>query len=166
MKRTLQFEFTVDKAANTVVITREFDAELSLVWEAFTKPELLDQWAAPAPFTARTTQMDFRVGGKRVFAMISPDGEEFWSVQAYTSITPKTQFRYLSNFADKAGNPNPNFKGSENAVAFTEADGLPTVKTTIRYETPAVLEMMVSRGFEAGTAATFENLDTVLAEKS
>ena len=50
----LLFDFTVDKAAKTVNITREFDANLSLVWDAFTKAEILDQWVAPKPFTSKT----------------------------------------------------------------------------------------------------------------
>ena len=44
MKTTLLFDFTVDKATKTVFITREFAADLSLVWDAFTKQEILDQW--------------------------------------------------------------------------------------------------------------------------
>lgn len=53
MNNTLLFDFTVDKAAKTVSIVREFDAELSLVWDAFTKAELIDQWIAPKPMTAK-----------------------------------------------------------------------------------------------------------------
>lgn len=74
MSRNLLFDFTVDKAAKTVYITREFDANLELVWDAFTKPELLDQWTAPAPYLSKTKYMNFEVGGKRFYAMVSPEG--------------------------------------------------------------------------------------------
>ena len=67
MTNDLAFEFTVDKAAKTVYITREFDANLHLVWDAFTTAELLDQWAAPQPFRSVTKQMDFKVGGRRLY---------------------------------------------------------------------------------------------------
>src|SRR6187431_1737162 len=89
MTNNLLFDFTVDKAAKTVFITREFDADLSLVWDAFTKAEILDQWIAPRPFTAKTKFMDFKVGGRRFYAMVSPDGKEGWLLQKYTSITTK-----------------------------------------------------------------------------
>jgi uncharacterized protein YndB with AHSA1/START domain len=46
MTNSLLFDFTVDKATKTVLITREFNADLSLVWDAFTTPEILDQWVA------------------------------------------------------------------------------------------------------------------------
>jgi uncharacterized protein YndB with AHSA1/START domain len=92
MTNNLQFEFTLDKEAKTVYITREFDAGLSLVWDAFTKAELLDQWVAPKPWSSRTKHMDFKVGGRRFYAMVSPEGMERWSIQRYTSISPKTNF--------------------------------------------------------------------------
>jgi uncharacterized protein YndB with AHSA1/START domain len=104
MTTNLLFDFTVDKAAKTVFITREFDAELSLVWDAFTTPELLDQWVAPKPWTARTKHMNFEVGGRRFYAMISPEGLERWAIQQYTSITPKTNFKMFNAFADKDEN--------------------------------------------------------------
>src|SRR4051812_15796718 len=71
MKNSLLFDFTVDKAAKTVFIDREFDAELSLVWDAFTKQEILDQWWAPKPWGSKTKIMNFKVGGKRFYAMVS-----------------------------------------------------------------------------------------------
>src|SRR5688572_30070405 len=105
MKNDLLFDFTVDKASKTVTITREFAANLSLVWDAYTKPEILDQWWAPKPFASKTKVMDFKVGGRRFYAMVTPDGQERWQIQRYTSITPKTNFKLTSNFADKDENP-------------------------------------------------------------
>ena len=54
MKNTLLFDFTVDKATKTVFVDKEFDADNDLVWDAFTKQEILDQWWAPTPFTSRS----------------------------------------------------------------------------------------------------------------
>ena len=55
MSDTLAFDFVVDKAAQTVTITREFAADLSRVWAAFTQADLLDQWLPPHPMTAKTS---------------------------------------------------------------------------------------------------------------
>ena len=46
----MKMDFIVDKQTKTVSITKEFAFERSLVWDAYTKPELLDQWWAPKPF--------------------------------------------------------------------------------------------------------------------
>ena len=81
MNNNLQFDFTVDKAAQTVTIIREFAASLDDVWDAFTKAELLDQWVAPEPMISKTKHLNFEVGGRRFYAMVSPDGMERWSVQ-------------------------------------------------------------------------------------
>ena len=56
----LLFDFTVDKATKTIHITREFAADLDLVWDVFTKAEMLDQWGAPKPWRSQTKEMDFR----------------------------------------------------------------------------------------------------------
>src|SRR6476660_7443754 len=92
----LNFDFTFDKSTKTFLVTKEFDAELSLVWDAFTKQEILDQWWAPKPFLSRTKVMNFEVGGRRFYAMVSPEGGERWAIQKYTSISPKTNFKFLN----------------------------------------------------------------------
>lgn len=50
MKSNLLFDFKVDKSTHTMYANREFKADQSLVWDAFTKKELLDQWWAPKPW--------------------------------------------------------------------------------------------------------------------
>ncbi|HNH31346.1 MAG TPA: SRPBCC domain-containing protein, partial [bacterium] len=94
----LQFDFKVDKSTKTVFVEKEFDAELSLVWDAFTKKEILDQWWAPKPYASKTKYMNFKVGGRRFYAMVSPEGQENWHIQDYTSISPKTNFKFFSVF--------------------------------------------------------------------
>lgn len=166
MKNNLLFDFTADKATNTIFVNREFAAELSLVWDAFTKQEILDQWGAPAPWVARTISMDFKVGGRRFYKIISPEGQEHFSVQDYTSISPKTNLKYISGFSDKDENINPEFYGSENNLDFSEANGVTTVRITIKYKTLAILEMMIEKGHKKGLTMTLNNLEKLLATLS
>ena len=164
MTNSLLFDFTVDKATKTVFITREFDAELSLVWDAFTKPELLDQWVAPKPWSSRTKYMNFKVGGKRFYAMVSPEGLERWAIQEYTSITPKTNFKMVNAFADK--DENPELPGSEWDYTFSEQDGKTKVSITIYNESLARLEKMIEMGFTEGFKMSMNNLENLLATLS
>jgi uncharacterized protein YndB with AHSA1/START domain len=163
MNKQLQFDFTVHKATNTIFVKREFAAGLPLVWDAFTKPEILDQWGAPEPWKAETIYMDFRVGGRRFYKMTSPEGQEHFSVQDYTYISPMTHLNYISGFSDKHEQINPAFYGSENSLEFSEADDLTTVNISIRYTSPAILEMMIEKGFREGFTLTMDNLDNLLA---
>ncbi|PZR19256.1 MAG: ATPase [Flavobacterium psychrophilum] len=156
----LLFDFTVDKAAQTVYITREFDADLSLVWDAFTTAEILDQWVAPKPYMAKTKVMDFRVGGRRFYAMVSPDGQERWAIQKYTSISPKTNFKMFNAFADK--DENPELPGSEWDYTFSEENGKTIVRITIYNESLARMEKMIEMGFTEGFKMSMINLENVL----
>lgn len=160
MNNDLLFDFNVDKAAKTVFITREFNAGLSSVWDAFTKPELLDQWVAPAPMRAKTKYMDFKVGGQRFYAMISPDGQELWAIQKYTSITPKTNFKMHNFFADKDGNAE--LQGSEWDYIFSEQNGRTKVSITIFNDSLARLERMIEMGFREGITMALKTLEDIL----
>lgn len=157
----LLFDFTVDKAAKMVFITREFDAEISLVWDAFTKAELLDQWIAPKPFTAKTKYQDFKVGGKRFYAMITPEGQKRWAIQEYTSITPKTNFKMYNAFADEQ--ENPELPGSDWNYNFSEEKGITKVYITVFNESFERMESLLE-GFKHGFTATLINLEELLAK--
>lgn len=161
MNNNLLFDFTVDKASKTVIIKREFDADLSLVWDAFTKAEILDQWVAPKPFVSKTKFQDFKVGGRRFYAMVSPEGYERWAIQQYTSITPKSNFKLFNTFADK--DENPELPGSDWDYTFSEQNGITKVHIAIYNESLARLEKMIEMGFTEGFKMSMVNLENVLA---
>jgi uncharacterized protein YndB with AHSA1/START domain len=164
MNNNLLFDFTVDKAARTATITREFAADQSLVWDAFTKPELLDQWVAPKPWTSKTKYMNFEVGGKRFYAMVSPDGQEMWSIQKYTTITPKTNFKMINAFAD--ADENPQLPGSDWDYNFSAQNGITTVNIIIYNESLERMEKMIEMGFVEGFKMSIDNLENLLAALS
>ena len=158
-------EFVVNKEAKTVEITKDFDAPRDLVWDAYTKPELLDKWWAPKPLTSRTTAMDFEVGGRRFYAMVMPDGQERWAVQKYTSITPKSNFKFFNAFSDE--NENLQLPGSDWDFNFTENGDKTTVHVSIYNESLERMErIMADGGFQKGTEAQLQNLEELLNKLS
>ena len=164
MTINLLFDFTVDKTTNTVFVNRAFEADRSLVWDAFTKQEILDQWWAPKPWVSRTKFMDFKVGGRRLYAMVSPEGEEHWSIQEYTSISPKTNFKLKSAFTDKDENINEEMPGSTWDLNFTDAEGITTVSISIKEKSLASLEQIIKMGFKEGFTMTLNYLETLLKD--
>jgi uncharacterized protein YndB with AHSA1/START domain len=160
MNSNLLFDFSVDKENKTVYMTREFNADLELVWEAWTTAELLDKWWGPKPMVTKTKVMNFEVGGRRFFAMVSPEGQERWFVQKYTAISPKTNFKTYNTFAD--ADENRELPGSDWNYDFSEQNGKTKVSITIYNESLARMERMVEMGAIQGCAAQFENLDEVL----
>jgi uncharacterized protein YndB with AHSA1/START domain len=96
-------EKTVNEKAR-MVVTRVFDAPRALVWKAWTDPQYMMQWWGPKGFTAPFCKMDFRVGGKFLCCMKSPDGQEFWNGGEYHEIVPQEKIVYSLYFADSKGN--------------------------------------------------------------
>ncbi|WP_433815946.1 SRPBCC family protein [Flavobacterium johnsoniae] len=165
MKSNLLMNFTVDKENNTVNVKREFDASLANVWSAWTEPEILDQWWAPAPWKSKTKSMDFKEGGRRLYAMIGPEGEQHWAIADFTSISPKSNFKYLDAFSDSEGNLNTEFPRSDWNVNFSEQDGSTFVDVVIKHEKLSDLEMIIQMGFKEGFTIAMEGLDKIFAEK-
>ena len=166
MNTNLPFDLIVDKTTNTVFVNRAFAAELPLVWDAFTKQEILDQWWAPKPWSSKTKYMKFEVGGRRFYAMVSPEGQEHWSTQDYTAISTMTNFKFVSAFTDKDENKNPEFPGSNWDLAFIETNGVTTVSITIKHTTLSALEQMIQMGFKEGLTMTLNELDKMLGSFS
>jgi uncharacterized protein YndB with AHSA1/START domain len=153
-----QFDFTVDKAKATIYITREFAADLDLVWDAFTKAEILDQWSAPKPWKVRTKEMDFREGGRWRYAMVSPENDLHWSLVEFTKIQPKSGFSTRNTFSDENGKPkNDGFSLVKNS--FEAGAESTTVYIEKIFDNLSTLEFLVARGFKEGMAAALANLD-------
>jgi uncharacterized protein YndB with AHSA1/START domain len=157
----LLFDFTVDKATNTIHITREFAADLDLVWDAFTKAEMLDEWTAPKPWRVRTKEMDFREGGRWLYAMLSPENAAHWSLVEFTEIKPKSSFSSRNSFCDENGGPiNDAFSLTKNS--FKGGTETTTVHIEKKFDKLSTLERMVAGGYKDGLAAGMNNLDEYL----
>nr|WP_294782319.1 SRPBCC domain-containing protein [uncultured Flavobacterium sp.] len=165
MKSDLLMNFSLDKENKTVNIKREFKASLSNVWSAWTDASILDLWWAPSPMLSKTKFMEFKEGGKRLYAMIAPGGEESWGIFEYTSISPKTNFKYSANFCDAEGVPNANFGSSYWDLTFSEEGDSTFVDINITRGSLEELEKVIEMGFKEGFTNALEGLDKILAAK-
>ncbi|TDB67564.1 SRPBCC family protein [Arundinibacter roseus] len=159
MAKNLAFEFLVNKETNTITVRREFAAELPLVWDAYTKSELLDQWWAPKPWKARTKSMDFREGGHWHYAMVGPDGEVHWGLTSYHTIQLHEYFIGIDAFADEQANINHEWPQSSWKIVFTTKHEKTLVENQIIYNDLAQLESTIQMGFKEGLTAALEGLD-------
>src|ERR1700761_8161395 len=87
-----------------MTITRIFDAPRELVWKAWTDPKYVMQWWGPKGFTSPVCKMDFRVGGKFLCCMRTPDGQDFWNAGEYHEIIPHEKIVSSMYFSDSEGN--------------------------------------------------------------
>jgi uncharacterized protein YndB with AHSA1/START domain len=162
MNPHLAFDFTVHKETNTILVTREFNAELPTVWSAFTKAEILDQWWAPQPWKARTKQMDFTEGGYWHYAMVGPEGEEHWAFANFIKIDLHKSYSLKDGFSDADGNVNNELPQSNWDVKFTN-NGLNTlVQITITHNSLQDLESNIQMGFKEGFTIAMDGLDSLI----
>ena len=160
----LLFDFTVDKATATIHVTREFAADLDLVWDAFTKAEILDQWMAPKPWRLKTKEMDFREGGRWLYAMISPENVARYSLVEFVKIEPKSSFTTRNSFSDENGNAiNTGFTSSLTTNSFKAGAGKTTLQIVKKMASLSQLEQFIAGGlYKEGVAMGMRNLDELL----
>jgi uncharacterized protein YndB with AHSA1/START domain len=163
--KNLAFDFTVDKTNKTVNVKREFAAGKNAVWSAWTEKEILDNWWAPKPWKADTKSMDFTEGGKWIYAMRGPEGEEHWSLAEYISIQPKDYFKAMDAFCDSDGNINKDFPQTKWKVDFEEKNEHTLVSIQLNFETIEDLEKLTEMGFKEGFTMAMENLDEIFAKQ-
>ena len=111
-----------------LVLQREIDVPADLVWTAWTEPEHLKQWFAPAPWSITECEIDLRPGGMMRFVMRSPEGQDFPNVGCYLEVTPRERLIWTDALL-------PGYRPSEKpfftAVVTIEARGSGTLYTAI-----------------------------------
>ena len=162
MKADVRFDFLVDKEKSTITIKREFAAKRQLVWDCYTKSELLDQWFAPKPLTTKTKFMNFSEGGHWLYAMVDPDGQEYWGRMDYQTIQPIDNYTSLDGFCDDTGALNPELPRARWNVSFSDAATHTVVETVVSYTSPEALQQVVQMGLKEGLTSTLERLDELL----
>lgn len=158
-------KFTKDPANRKMLIERDFNAPIKLVWKAWTDPEILDQWWAPRPWKAKTKQMDFRVGGYWLYSMNGPEGDQHWSRADYEKILYQHSFSGTDYFCDVEGNMNTELPGMHWHVTFKDASSITKVEVLVSFQSEEEFVKIIEMGFEEGFASAHTNLDELLKEE-
>lgn len=156
-----------------LVITRIFNASPKLIWDEWTKPELVTRWWGPKIFTSPSCKIDFRIGGNYLFCMRSESGPEvwqkgIWSTGVYKQIVPMKKIVFTDSFADENGVVVPSTHyGMEGIpleleviLTFEEVEG---GKTKMTLEHKGMPDHMQEE-CRAGWNESFDKLDEVLAK--
>ncbi|MBO9562134.1 MAG: SRPBCC domain-containing protein [Niastella sp.] len=163
MNTRLQFDFQVNRADNTLRLIREFLAERPLVWDCYTKSDLLDQWFAPKPMSTLTRSMEFKEGGHWHYAMVDVEGNKYWGLTKYVEIKPIDYYTAVDAFSNEQGEINNNLPRARWKVEFSESGGNTIVHTRVQYNSLADLESVIEMGMQEGMRLTLEKLDELLS---
>lgn len=158
----MKTEITTDLKLATFQAKREFNAEVSLVWRAWTEAELLDQWWAPAPWKSETKVMDFRVGGKWIYDMVGPAGERHGGIQFYETIVFEEYFSGKDAFADEDGNINENLPVCKWKNTFIKTEKGTLVISFAQYPNSEALETVIKMGMSEGLTMAHNQLEEIL----
>lgn len=153
---------TKDTATKKIKIERAFDAPRELVWKAWTKSDLLDQWWAPEPWKAETKTLEFKEGGHWLYSMNGPEGERHWARVDFKRIESYKHFQAVDSFCDEQGNPNHELPVMNWTTHFNETESGTNVLVEISFETESDLRTIVKMGFEEGFTSALNNLDRYL----
>ena len=154
-----------------LVIERVFDASRELVWRAWTDPVCIMRWWGPEGFTAPVAKIELRVGGRYLFCMRSPEGNDFWSTGVYSKIAEGELLVFTDSFSDAMGNvvPASYYDMGEGwplelpvTVTFEEQDG--TTKMTVRESGIPSGEMREMTG--AGWNESFDKMARILVRET
>jgi uncharacterized protein YndB with AHSA1/START domain len=139
-----------------IVMTRVFDAPRHLVWDAFTKPELLRRWFGPRGWSLVVCEVDLRVGGGFRFVLRGPDGRDMGMRGVYREITPPERSVHMESFDDYPGE-------SQVTGVMVEEGGKTTLTVTVLYPSREVRDIVLQTGMEHGAAESYDKLAELLA---
>jgi len=155
MKNTLQLTTRGDRE---IVMTRAFDAPRTLVWEAFTKPELVRQWLlGPPGWTMPVCEIDFRVGGRYRYVWRNSDGFEMGMSGVHREIVVPERVVATEKF-DQSWYPGE----AVGTIVLVEQAGKTTLTQTVLYESREAREVVLKSPMESGVSAGYDRLEQLV----
>ncbi len=155
MKNTGALKVTI-LGDREIVLTRVFDAPRHLVYDAFTKPELLKRWFGPRGWSLVTCDVDLKVGGGFRFVLRGPNGREMGMSGVYRELAPPERSVHMESFDDFPG-------AAQVTTVFAEQGGKTTMTATILSPSKEVRDAVIKSGMEHGAAESYDKLAELLA---
>ena len=142
-----------------IVLTQAFDAPRRMVFDAFTKPELLKRWFGPRGWSLVVCEVDLKVGGGFRFVLRGPDGREMGMRGVYREIVPPERSVHMESFDDYPGE-------SQVTTVLVEQGGKTTLTATVLYESREIRDAVIQSGMEHGAAESYDKLAELLASEA
>ena len=141
-----------------IAMTRVFDAPRNLVFDAWTKPELLKRWLGVRNgWSLDVCEVDLKVGGAYRYVWRGPDGEEMGMGGVYREIVTPELLVATERF------DNPWYDGEAlDTIVLVEEGGKTRVTTTVLYESREVRDAVLASGMSKGVGESYDVLEEVL----
>jgi len=133
-----------------ILVTREFDAPRSLVYKAWTTPELVRRWWHANRGEVTVAEIDLRVGGKWRYVAVADDGTEVAFHGEYREIVPDERIVSTETYEGLPEGVSEEEGTTVNTLTLTEADGRTTITLLIQAPSKAARDAIIESGMEAG----------------
>jgi uncharacterized protein YndB with AHSA1/START domain len=158
MKNTLKVTAAGDRE---IVITRDFDAPRTLVWDTMSKPELLKRWLfGPQGWEMTVCEDDQRVGGKFRWEWSGPEGAGMTMSGVYREIVPPERCVRTEAFESGCF---PQMGEQLATLVLTDRGEKTTLTLTVLYPSKEARDGAIAGGMDKGLAAGYDRLDEILA---
>lgn len=148
----------------TITIVADFAAPVSRLWDAYTDPRQIERFWGPPTYPATFLRHDAAAGGRSIYKMVGPEGDEHFGCWDWTAADAPSSFEVVDRFADATGEPNTDLPATTMDFAFeATADGS-RVTTTSRFGSLEQMEQLIDMGMLEGTKQAMSQIDAVLAD--
>jgi uncharacterized protein YndB with AHSA1/START domain len=153
------------KGDREIVIARAFNGPAQIVFDAWTKPELVRRWWAPQPRHVGVVECeaDVRSGGYYRYVLQLENGHRFAFSGTYHDVTPPTRLEYTQIYEPTAAGAQPDDPAVIITVTFEERDGKTYLVSRSLCPTKDVRDAIIASGMESGMRETMDQLDELVA---
>lgn len=162
----MQNIFNIDERELAIFFSKIFSADVTTVWNYYTKPELLAKWWMPKPWKFELVSQDFSEGGKLHYAAVGPNGEKHFSGANYHEIHQNRSISLSDYFTDEKGTLNSDMPASQWLIGFTGVEEGTKVTINIHFKNEEELNKTVEMGFREGLLQAADQLQEILSNET
>ena len=157
---------SVEKDLDTLTLTivADFAAPVQRLWDAYIDPRTIERFWGPPTYPATFLRHDGAVGGRSVYRMTGPTGDEHYGCWEWTHVDAPNSFDVTDWFADETGAPNTELPATRMSLVFEATDGGSCLTTTSSFDSADQLTQLVEMGMLEGTKQAMAQIDDVLAD--
>lgn len=148
----------------SITIVADFPVPLQRLWDAYLDPRQIERFWGPPGYPSTFLRHDGAAGGRSIYKMTGPEGEEFFGCWDWESVESPNTFVVLDNFADETGAPNTDMPSTHMDFAFTETDTGSRLTTVATFASIEQMQQQIDMGVLDGTKQAMAQIDGVLAD--
>jgi uncharacterized protein YndB with AHSA1/START domain len=148
----------------TITVIADFTAPITRLWDAYMDPRQLERFWGPPTYPATFFRHDVAVGGRSVYRMTGPEGDEHWGCWEWTQVDALRSFEVVDWFAHESGAPNTDLPATYASFAFEQTATGSRLTTVSRVDSLEQLELLLSMGVLEGTREAMSQIEAVLAD--